>query len=328
MPHLDLGDLQLHWREDGDPEGMPVVFAHALGLDLTLWDALIERMPKGLRLIRYDLRGHGASGCPPGPYAMGALIRDAERLLDHLGVKDCVFVGVSLGGMIAQGLAVKRLDLVRGLVLSNTAVKLGTPEVWARRIADTERLGLEGMAETVLERWFPKRIRRGLDLAPLRARLTSTPLAGYLGCCRAIAGTDFYTPTAGLRLPVLVIAGSEDGSTPPDLVRETAELIPGAEFQLIRGAGHLPMVDATAVYADRIADFITRTGQAARVEVVEAEVSTPHRHDEACGCESGGCDDSAACGCGAEGHSHDHPCGQDAAGHPPHSHHHGRGCCG
>lgn len=263
MTMLDLGDLQLHWREDGDPSGAPIVFAHALGTDLSLWDAIIERLPPGLRVIRYDLRGHGQSSCPPAPYAMGALIRDAERLLDHLSVRDAIFVGVSLGGMIGQGLAVKRLDLVRGLVLSNTAVKIGTAESWAKRIEEVRRRGLEGIVEGVLERWFPKRIRRGLDLSPLRATLLSTPTEGYIGCCQAVSGTDFYTPTAGLRLPVLVIAGSDDGATPPDLVRETATLIPGAEFQLIRGAGHLPMIDQSAVFADRIGDFLTRLAPSA-----------------------------------------------------------------
>ena len=135
MHMLDLGDLSLHWREDGDPSGAPVVFANSLGTDFRLWDKVVPLMPKGLRLIRYDKRGHGLSSCPPGPSGMGALVRDAERLLDALGVRDCVFVGLSIGGMIAQGLAVKRLDQVRALVLSNTGAKLGTPQLWADRIA-------------------------------------------------------------------------------------------------------------------------------------------------------------------------------------------------
>ena len=312
MPHLELGDLRLHWREDGDAAGMPVVFLHALGLDHSLWDDLVARLPQSYRLIRADLRGHGESSCPPGPYAMGALIRDAERLLEHLGVRDCILVGVSLGGMIAQGLAVKRLDLVRGLVLSNTAVKLGTAESWARRIEEVRRLGLEGTAETVLERWFPKRIRKGLDLSALRAKLVSTPLEGYLGCCRAIAGTDFYTPTAGLRLPVLVIAGSEDGSTPPDLVRETAELIPGAEFQMIRGAGHLPMIDATAHYAELIGGFLARVGQSPRVEADEAEVEGGVHHHHHHGHLHQG--DHFGCGDGSEAKAASGHCG-GASGH-------------
>ena len=152
MNILDLDDIHIHCREDGDPAGPPVVFANALGTDLRLWDRVVPLLPKGLRLIRYDMRGHGLSSCPPGPYAMGALVRDAERLLEAVGVRDCVFVGLSLGGMVAQGLAVKRLDLVRAMVLSNTATKIATPAVWAERIAAVRAGGIEAVAEATMQR--------------------------------------------------------------------------------------------------------------------------------------------------------------------------------
>ena len=118
-------DVQLHYRDDGDPQGAPVVFANSLGTDLRLWDPILPHLPKGLRIIRYDKRGHGLSSCPKGAYSMGALVREIEALLDHLDVKNCLFVGLSIGGMIAQGLAIKRLDLLRAMVLSNTAAKMG-----------------------------------------------------------------------------------------------------------------------------------------------------------------------------------------------------------
>lgn len=84
MHIADLGDIRLHYREDGDPDGAPIVFANSLGTDLRLWDKVVPRLPQSLRIIRFDKRGHGLSDCPPGPYSMGALVRDAERLLDHL----------------------------------------------------------------------------------------------------------------------------------------------------------------------------------------------------------------------------------------------------
>ena len=260
MHMLDLGDLSLHWREDGDPSGAPVVFANSLGTDFRLWDKVVPLMPKGLRLIRYDKRGHGLSSCPPGPYGMGALVRDAERLLDVLGVRDCVFVGLSIGGMIAQGLAVKRLDQVRALVLSNTGAKLGTPQIWADRIAAIRAEGVEAIADATMERWFPMPFRAGAELSAWRNMLTRQPVEGYVGCANAIAGADFVTPTSGLTLPTLAIAGSEDGSTPPDLVRETADLIKGSRFELIRGAGHLPPVDKPAEYAALLRSFLSSIG--------------------------------------------------------------------
>ena len=261
MPFVEEGALRLHWCESGDPAGAPVVFAHALGTDLTLWEGVLPLLPPGLRLIRFDLRGHGRSSCPPAPYAMGALVRDAERVIEAAGARDCTFVGVSLGGLVAQGIAVKRLDLVRALVLSNTAVKIATPQIWAERIAAVRQGGTAAIAEANAERWFPRAFRTSAAARHWRALVEATPPEGYAGACAAIAGADFLTPTSGLRLPALVIAGSEDGSTPPDLVRELAGLIPGAEFALIRGAGHLPMVDHPEDFAARLGAFLRATGQ-------------------------------------------------------------------
>ncbi len=260
MNILDLEDIHLHWREDGDPKGAPVVFANSLGTDFRMWDKLIPLMPQGLRLIRYDKRGHGLSACPPAPYPMGTLVRDAERLLDALDVKNCVFVGLSVGGLIAQGLAVKRLDLVRAMVLSNTAAKIGTAQMWADRIAAIRAGGIEAIADGLMERWFSKPFRAGAEMQGYRAMLTRQPVEGYCGVASAIAGTDFITPTSGLTLPTLAIAGSEDGATPPDLVRETADLVKGARFHLIRGAGHLPPVEKPGEYAQILTGFLTDIG--------------------------------------------------------------------
>ena len=260
MQMLDLSDVTLHYVDEGDPHGAPLVFANSLGTDLRLWDKLIPLLPTGLRIIRYDKRGHGLSSCPPAPYAMGALIHDAERLLDHLKVHDCVFVGLSIGGMIAQGLAVKRLDLIRAMVVSNSAAKIGTKEMWADRMNGVRTGGIESLADAVMERWFSKAFRNTPELLGWRNMLTRTPADGYVGCSAAISGTDFYAPTASLSLPSLFIAGSEDGATPPDLVRETADLVKGSRFHLIRGAGHLPCVEKPQAYVDALIGFLKEIG--------------------------------------------------------------------
>lgn len=263
MQTLRLDDVTLHWREDGDPAGAPVVFCNSLGTDLRVWDKIVPRLPGGLRLIRFDKRGHGLSDCPPQPYAMGALVRDAERLLDHLGVTDALWVGLSIGGLIGQGLAAKRPELVRAMVLSNTAAKIGTREMWQERIDATLQGGVEALADAVMERWFSDAFRATPELALWRNMLTRTPAQGYAGCSAAIAGSDFYTTTAALRIPVLGIAGTEDGSTPVDLVRETTDLVPGSRFEMIRGAGHIPCVEAPEDYARLLSEFIAATGHLA-----------------------------------------------------------------
>ena len=250
----------LHWREDGDPSGAPVVFANSLGTDLRLWDPILPHMPPGLRLIRYDKRGHGLSDAPPGPYAMGQLVADAEAVIEAAGARETAFVGLSVGGMIAQGLAAKRLDLVRVAVLSNTGLRIGTRQLWQDRIEATHRDGLAAMAPAILERWFSRPFRESPTVHPWRRMVETCPPDGYAGTCAAIAGTDFHASSQGLRLPVLAIAGSEDGATPPDMVREMADLIPGSRFALIRGAGHLPCVERPKEYAALLADFLRATG--------------------------------------------------------------------
>lgn len=254
--------VDIHSRLDGvdDPAAPTVVFANSLGTDLTLWDPVIPHLPEGLRLIRYDKRGHGLSSVPPAPYSMGALVSDAEAVCDAWEVRDCIFVGLSVGGLIAQGLAVKRLDIVRGIVLSNTAAKIGTKDRWEERIAAVREGGLSAIADDILDRWFGPAFLASPQLHPWRALLLATPPEGYMGVCAAIAGTDFFSTTASLRLPALAIAGSDDKATPPDLVRETANLIPGSRFELIRKAGHLPCVEQPAICSDLLSGFMRDIG--------------------------------------------------------------------
>jgi len=260
MQMTEVNGVRLHVRIDGPEDGAPVVFSNSLGTDMRLWDPILPHLPAGLRILRYDKRGHGLSECPPAPYSMGALVKDAEALMDAHGFKDALFVGLSIGGMIAQGLAVKRLDLVRAVVLSNTGAKIGTPPLWEDRIAGVRAGGIEALADAVMERWFSAGFRAGPDLPLWRNMLVRQLDEGYIGCSQAISGTDFFSTTAKLRLPALGIAGSEDGSTPPDLVRETVGLIPGSRFHLIRRAGHLPCVEAPEEYASVLTDFLREKG--------------------------------------------------------------------
>jgi 3-oxoadipate enol-lactonase len=260
MPLIYLDDIRLNAEVTGPKDGPALVLIHALGTNLTLWDELIRLLPPGLRILRFDLRGHGASDVPAPPYTMGALVRDAERVMQHVGMTDAVVLGLSIGGLVAQGLAIKRLDLVRAVVLSNTAAKIGTPAAWEARIATMRAQGPGGLADDIMQRWFGRDVPDVAGVARIRAMLLATPPEGWIGCAQAIAGTDFYTPTASLTLPTLFIAGSNDGSTPPDLVRETADLIRGSQFALIRGAGHLPFVERAAAYAARVTDFLRSIG--------------------------------------------------------------------
>ncbi|WP_166417512.1 alpha/beta fold hydrolase [Cochlodiniinecator piscidefendens] len=260
MPYLELKDVTLHYRDEGDPNGSPLVLCHALGTSLHIWDDVLPLLPEGLRVVRFDLRGHGQSTVPTPPYSMGALVRDAEQLLDALAIQNCMFVGLSIGGMIAQGLAIKRLDQIRVLVLSNTAAKIGHAPHWDALIDRVRTGGSEALVDSTMKGWFSAQSLKDGIGQPWRQQFLATSQEALIGCLHAVKGTDFYTPTSGLRLPTLGISALSDTTIPPDLSRETIDLIPGSRFELIRRAGHLPCVEQPEAFADLLSEFLKETG--------------------------------------------------------------------
>ena len=165
--------------------------------------------------------------------------------------------GASAGGLVALGVAGARPDRIGGLVLCNTAAKIGTAESWNARIASVAAGGIEAIADTAIGNWFSDGFRTGrpADLAGWRTMLTRCPVEGYLGLCAAIRDTDFTRLARDLSLPVEVIGGSVDGSTPPAVVEALAGLIPGARLTMIEGVGHLPEIerpDAVAAVIERM----------------------------------------------------------------------------
>ncbi len=244
----------MHYRVDGPAGGVPVVFANSLGTDLRLWDAVLPLLP-GIRAIRFDKRGHGLSD-RSGPHGVADLAEDAAVLIEAVAGGPVVFAGLSVGGCIGQALAAARPELVRALVLSNTAACMGTAESWQARIDAIAMGGLESIADAVMERWFAPGFRASPAQVLWRNMLARTDAQGYVETCRALAVCDLTASTAGLRLPALVIAGGQDGASSPGLVYDTAALIAGARFHLIEEAGHLPCVETPGPWAEVTAAFL------------------------------------------------------------------------
>jgi 3-oxoadipate enol-lactonase len=246
---------QMHMRVDGPPNGPTVVFANSLGTDLRLWDAVLPLLPASYRFVRYDKRGHGLSD-PGGAASIEDYADDAIALIEATCTAPVIFVGLSVGGLIAQTLAAKRPDLLRALVISNSAARLGTAESWQARIDAVSAKGLGSIADAVMERWFAPEFRATPELALWRNMMQRTDSAGYNAACAALAQADQTEATKGLRLPTLVIAGEADGASPPELVQATAALIPGAQFHSLAGVGHLPCVENPASYAATLTPFL------------------------------------------------------------------------
>lgn len=257
MPFGRFNDLVLHFADEG-PAGAPAfVFVNSLGTDLRIWDKVAAQLSAGRRILRYDLRGHGLSEAPPAPYALDDHVGDLAALMDARGIKAALIVGLSVGGMIAMALARKRPELVRALVLSDTAHRIGTREMWDARISAVRQGGMAAIADTVLQRWFAAEFRanRPADFAGYRNMMIRTPVEGYVGTCAALRDADLTDAASKLALPALCLVGAEDESTPPDLVRSLAALLPGSGFAMIPAAGHLPCVEQPDIMARLISAF-------------------------------------------------------------------------
>ena len=262
MHVIEANGIALHCAAQGDPCRPAAVFSNSLGTDFRLWDRVADRLAGRLRVVRYDSRGHGLSGCPAGPYSVVDLADDAAALMDALELKDALFVGISIGGLVAQQLALVRPDLIRAAVLSNTGSKIGNRELWNQRISAIRDGGIEAIADPIIERWLSASFRRDnkVETEAWKAMLVRTPAAGYVSSCEALRDVDLTERASGIDLPALAIAGSEDGATPPELVKEAALRIQGARFELIDGVGHLPCVEAPEAFADLVIEFAAEVG--------------------------------------------------------------------
>ncbi|WP_193369444.1 3-oxoadipate enol-lactonase [Pelagibius marinus] len=252
-----LNGVVLHVEDLGPADRPALVFANSLGTDFRIWDDVVARLIERFRIVLYDKRGHGLSETGDSPYSIDDHVADLAALLDDLAVENAIICGLSVGGLIAQGLYASRPDLVAALILCDTAHKVGTAEAWAERMAAVEDGGIASIADAILERWFTEEFRESdpIALQGWHAMLTRTPVEGYLGTCAALRDADFTEEAKQIAVPTLCVVGEEDGATPPELVRQTADLIPGARYEVIAGSGHLPCIERPAQLTELILDF-------------------------------------------------------------------------
>ena len=246
MQFARINDVTLHHQLIGAPEGRPVlVFINSLGTDFRIWRDVIVQFAGDAAIVAYDKRGHGLSDTGTTPYAMEDHVADLAGLLDHLNVRNAVICGVSVGAMIAQGLALSRPDLVRALVLCGAVSKAGEAAVWNGRIDTVNEQGIAGLADATMERWFTAAFRSPDNAAfsGYLNMLLRSPVEGYTATCAALRDADYTDRVGTISVPTLCMVGEYDGSTPPLAVKRLADLIPGARFETIPDAGHLPMIE-------------------------------------------------------------------------------------
>ena len=257
MPFAAIGKNVLHYVYSGKKNKPALVFANSLGSDLHIWDEVVESLADDFRIVRYDLRGHGLSEASPAPYSARDLSEDIIALMDLIEMGQAIVCGISVGGIIAQSLALDHPERVRALVLSDTGARIGSVESWEQRIELVRAEGLNAWKEPTMERWFSleHRRRHPAALRGYATMLLKTAPEGYIGVCCALRDADFHDAAQRIKSPTLVLCGAEDIATPPQLGRELASLIPEAKFSLIEGAGHLPCVEKPVEMAERMMEF-------------------------------------------------------------------------
>ncbi len=259
MQFAHINDIAIHYQLIGAAAGKPViVFANSLGTDFRIWRDVIVRLAGDYAIVLYDMRGHGLSDVGQVPYSMQDHASDLIGLLDLLSVKQAFICGLSVGGLIAQALYEQRPDLVRGLILCDTAHKIGTTESWNSRIATVASKGIGSIVDGVMKLWFTPAFRRPENTAyhGYCNMLVRQPLEGYIATCEAIRDADYTVAATRIGVPTICIVGDQDGSTPPELVKSTAKLIPNARFEIIRDAGHIPCVEQPEALTAVIRAFI------------------------------------------------------------------------
>jgi 3-oxoadipate enol-lactonase / 4-carboxymuconolactone decarboxylase len=258
MPLIQTGGLRHYCRIDGN-DGQPVlIFSHSLGCDHTQWDAQAADLQPHFRVLRYDIRGHGASDAPSGDYGIETLARDALGIADALGIPRFAFCGLSLGGMIGQWLAANAPDRVTHVVLANTSSRFPDPSIMENRRRNVLEHGMTAVAGAVMQRFFtPERLASNPPaVANIHRVLLSTNPVGYAGCCAAVRDMRQTSILSSIHAPTLIVAGNRDVSTPWGGHGEVlAREIPRARVERLPTA-HLSNVERPRTFTAALLRFL------------------------------------------------------------------------
>lgn len=246
MPTTQTDDgVTLAFDLHGPADGPAILFVNSLGCDMRMWKGQIEALQGKFRTIVYDARGHGRSEAPAGPYSLDRLARDALAILDAAEAPAVHVCGLSLGGLVAQWLALQAGDRVKGLTLANTAARIGTEVAWRDRAALARKQGLAPIADMVIPRFFSAAFRTYApdQVEAVRRQLLDGSATGYAASCQALASADLREAVRSIRQPTTVVTGSLDVATPPEQGAALADAIPDARLVELPAA-HLSNVEA------------------------------------------------------------------------------------
>src|SRR5436190_17512015 len=259
MPMIDADGCLLNVSVEGRDGGPTLMLSNSLGSTMAMWEPQMRALGQVFRVVRYDHRGHGKSGVPPGPYSIERLGRDVLAILDDLNIAKTHWCGLSMGGMVGQWVAASAPDRFGKIVLANTACHYPDPTNWLNRIRAVKEGGMPGIADTVIAAWLTAdfREREPQVTANLKAMLLASPVEGYLACCEALSTLDQRELLPGIKSPTLVIAGRHDVATPIAAGEYIRSQIPGASMTIL-DAAHISNVEQPHTFTDAVVGFLTQ----------------------------------------------------------------------
>lgn len=246
-------------RIDG-ARGPWVMLSHGLATDLTMWDELTDALKDRYRVLRYDARGHGGSAATPGDYSLDMLVADAAGILDALEIDAAHFCGLSMGGMVAQGLMIDHPARIKSAVIADSR-HTTTPEFtkgWLDRIAAVRKGGIEAVVGSTVERWSSAGLaaRKPAVVARMERMIRNTSADGYCGCAAALARLNYGHRLGEITQPALVVCGDEDHGAPPANTREMHAMIKGSRFLIVEQAGHIANIEQPDVFNAAVTAFL------------------------------------------------------------------------
>jgi 3-oxoadipate enol-lactonase len=257
---IEANGVKLNCEVEGRDGAPWLTFSNSLATTLHMWDDQVAALKNHFRIVRYDKRGHGKSAAPRGPYTFDMLVGDVVGLWNALDIEKSHFVGLSIGGMTAQGLALAHPGRLGKLVIANSAAS-SSPEfkaAWDARIATAEKEGMGAVVEPTVERWCSKGFYAANPppLDKMRDMVRATSVAGYTGCGRALQALDYLPRLGEIKAPTLLIAGREDVATPPAGMKAISERIRGSKYAELSPAGHISAMEQPAAFSKAVRDFL------------------------------------------------------------------------
>ena len=242
-----------------------ITLSHSLSCNMSMWDEQMELLKPKFKVLRFDTRGHGGSSAPAGPYTLDQMADDVHGLFAALGIKQTHWMGLSMGGMIGQTYALKYPGVFKSMILADTTSKRppNAEQMWGDRVKAVEANGMKAVTQGTLERWFtaPYRAKHPDVMARITKDIESTPVAGFAGCCHAIAQIDLMDRLKEIKCPTLVTVGDQDHGTPPEMARIIAANLPGAELKIIPDAAHIANIEQTEIDTRNMMDFYSRVAK-------------------------------------------------------------------